>query len=611
MRWSLLAFITFVGACEAPAPEPSSQVSGALSDQVGQVEPGVIFISPTSPGPREFGDFVVTADPTVRVVQLGAQPGTPPVAVFTRLGTLGSTDDTPDEQARRVRAVLQDKVGDPQDLDDDFNPVGYFQIRWATTGALAGQTYQIQVVLPDGQVVGKTDVFVGATRAELRQLDKTKVLGVLAGASVNIRFRVDAPAVDHDGDGVLDWADNCAKVPNADQADGDEDGEGDACEPCPETLCPAGQVQDPTTCACRCDVCPAGLVADPTTCACACDLPAGNPCTGNFVLDPRTCRCTCPETSCPPGTVLDPATCGCRCDGDACSGVLVQDPQTCTCACPQVVRDELDPCADAGPGKVLDPSSCTCGCPETLCPQGRSANPDTCACDCSNRCAPAQVQDPETCICSCPQATSCGVGEVFDPQKCECRCSEVLSPCFQGQVPLPPGATCPVCLAQPGPTERDLIVTRALAAFDETTSCSGVATFTAPEVLGWMGLLGLPLSFGPVPGCELGTCNRTFAARVGIDLAGVSAIGLETSALGDLAKVDCWLAYRSGEGLTGEIAYLTRTEASDMGQGGGIYGAPPQGEDELFVVCDGSHEPALASCPQASHYLSIVCCSRQ
>jgi hypothetical protein len=38
------------------------------------------------------------------------------------------------------------------------------------------------------------------------------------------------PLPDLDGDGVLDAADNCLTVPNADQADADGDGVGDACD---------------------------------------------------------------------------------------------------------------------------------------------------------------------------------------------------------------------------------------------------------------------------------------------------------------------------------------------------------------------------------------------
>jgi hypothetical protein len=41
------------------------------------------------------------------------------------------------------------------------------------------------------------------------------------------------PELDSDGDGIPDNSDNCPAVPNPDQADGDEDAVGDACDPCP------------------------------------------------------------------------------------------------------------------------------------------------------------------------------------------------------------------------------------------------------------------------------------------------------------------------------------------------------------------------------------------
>lgn len=41
-------------------------------------------------------------------------------------------------------------------------------------------------------------------------------------------------AIDDDGDGVVNGQDNCPETPNSDQADGDDDGLGDVCDPFPE-----------------------------------------------------------------------------------------------------------------------------------------------------------------------------------------------------------------------------------------------------------------------------------------------------------------------------------------------------------------------------------------
>ncbi|MCC6624310.1 MAG: thrombospondin type 3 repeat-containing protein [Deltaproteobacteria bacterium] len=615
MRSAAICVVLGLFACDQTTrtepPAAAAELVAALVDEVG---PGVVFISPQASGTRDFGDFVVTSDPIVRVDRVGAPAGTPPLAVFTRWGDASAGADAPDEVTRRIRAVLQDDPGDPADLDDDFNPVGFFQIRWQTTTAEAGQTWRISVLLPDGRAVGATDVFVAATRTELRKVDPTQATGVLAGNSVNIRFRVDAAAVDGDGDGVLDWGDNCPTKANPSQADDDGDGQGDACEACPPTQCPPGQVLDEATCGCACAPCPKGRVADPTTCACACDFPAGDPCGGSFVVDPTTCRCACPPTDCPAGMVLDAATCGCVCAADTCSGAHVQDPATCGCACPQIVRGELAPCADAGPGAILDPVACTCGCPiDTLiCPPGQRPDEASCACVCAESCAPAQEQDPVDCTCACKDAPACEGGQVLDPVKCDCRCPVTqLQPCAPGQAPFPPGALCPVCI---GLTldPRDLIVPLAIQAFDDPDgACSGVAV--APDAPGVATAGGpsvdVPLVFGPAGGCPSGTCDRTFAARLTIDASGATGIDLKTYELDDLlpalSKVDCWLAYREGEGLTGEIVYLTN-QGSGQAHGGGIYDAPPPDETELYVVCDGSNEPELATCPQVARHLTLT-----
>ena len=55
------------------------------------------------------------------------------------------------------------------------------------------------------------------------------------GAGItNIEAREAAERQDTDQDGANNWVDNCLQTPNPDQADGDGDGWGDACDRCPE-----------------------------------------------------------------------------------------------------------------------------------------------------------------------------------------------------------------------------------------------------------------------------------------------------------------------------------------------------------------------------------------
>ena len=59
------------------------------------------------------------------------------------------------------------------------------------------------------------------------------------------RFDNTPPPLDTDGDEIDDPFDNCPTVPNNDQADGDVDGTGDACEDAFELQPPVGPESDP------------------------------------------------------------------------------------------------------------------------------------------------------------------------------------------------------------------------------------------------------------------------------------------------------------------------------------------------------------------------------
>ncbi|MEZ4437057.1 MAG: thrombospondin type 3 repeat-containing protein, partial [bacterium] len=63
------------------------------------------------------------------------------------------------------------------------------------------------------------------------------------------------PDADTDGDGVLDYDDNCVDVDNPEQLDSDGDGLGDACDVCPAVNDPAQLDRDGDGVGDACDLC--------------------------------------------------------------------------------------------------------------------------------------------------------------------------------------------------------------------------------------------------------------------------------------------------------------------------------------------------------------------
>jgi hypothetical protein len=95
-----------------------------------------------------------------------------------------------------------------------FPILGLYRVNWKTSRSDVGQ-FTIVVSTP-ARDVGAVDVELvsGPARGPSRR----------AGATIPIRFRLELPAVDLDGDGVRDWDDACPALADEDPLDADCDG---------------------------------------------------------------------------------------------------------------------------------------------------------------------------------------------------------------------------------------------------------------------------------------------------------------------------------------------------------------------------------------------------
>lgn len=247
---SSLVALAFAG-CNAPEEPTTTRTRIAIaSDEFhnGGIA-GFVWLPPMVAPPAHTGDIVPAVPATVRVDELNTDGTTRrTVASFT---TSAAGSD-------RVRVVL-DKVSA---VDGDTDPSGSFLARWSTEGRLAtAPTYRVRVLVPakggGTRELGFADVDVVKNAKEYRAVDTANYVPLVAGDTLAIQFRIDRPAVDRDGDGVLDWLDNCPALANAAQTDTVGNGIGDACrcdgvvcEPNPDEECQVVGACVPTTGAC-------------------------------------------------------------------------------------------------------------------------------------------------------------------------------------------------------------------------------------------------------------------------------------------------------------------------------------------------------------------------
>ena len=355
-------------ASEEPLAELGQTQGALISDQLhaGSTN-GFFWLSPVVPRPAPFGDIIADANPTVRIDRINPTTGASleTIATFTR--------EKP-AHGEWVRLKLRGQPCDADDNDGDDDPEGYFVVRWKTDAynLNPSATYRIHVLTPDGRELGFADVDVVVTQKQFKGVDREEYVPLIEGKRLRIKFRIDRPAVDRDGDGALDWRDNCPDLSNPDQLDSDGDQKGDACE-CMGVVCGA------------IDGCHAAGVCSPATGVCSNPaVPAGTVCRDSVG------ECDVAETCTPTGV--------CPPDGFAAVGTACGSSESSECDGP----DLCDGAGVCGPNHALPGASCQDG--------SGCTTDDTCQ---DGACAGGPVR-----VCNdgtlCTEARSC---EVADEQQ--------------------------------------------------------------------------------------------------------------------------------------------------------------------------------------------------
>ncbi len=307
-------------AASSPAPEISDQLHSGGTQ-------GFFWLPSIVPNPAPYGENEPAADPTVRIDEIDPATGATirTVATFTRASG---------PSGERTRIKLRGHPCDADDDDDDRDDQGYFYARWRPNDnpSLALRAiYRVHVLVPGGRELGFADVDVVRNNREFRGVDRDDFVPLILGQTLRIKFRVAHATVDVDGDGVLDWNDNCPSAANPDQIDTVGNHVGDACR-CASVTCAAS------------DQCHVAGVCQPTTGAC----------TNPAAADGTTCddqnACTRSD-ACSAGACLgsDPVTCTAL---DACHTAGACDPATGTCSNPAAPSGTA--CGDDGNPCTLD-----------------------------------------------------------------------------------------------------------------------------------------------------------------------------------------------------------------------------------------------------------------
>ena len=234
-----------------------------------------------------------------------------------------------------------------------------------------------------------------------------------------------ADAADGDLDGIPDERDNCPAVSNADQADADEDGTGDACEESSCGVCPVDEI------------CLSDGACGQQACSSDRDCPSGLPCIGTLCRQTHPCDANaecddvlgvCTDGTCVPGCDSDadcgdPAIVGCQ--AGVCLFHCNADRDTCdrneSCEGGYCVPDE---CSGTGTEDCDEGLRCADGqCVEYTACDG----PD--ACHETEQCVDGICEDRAPCLSDgqCQSGQLCQGGYCLDATGCtgDDQCSDV------------------------------------------------------------------------------------------------------------------------------------------------------------------------------------------
>ncbi|HVV86772.1 MAG TPA: hypothetical protein VHE35_27125 [Kofleriaceae bacterium] len=399
----------FAGACSSE-PVVDTDRSALISDQAhDQGTHGFFFLAPTvAVSPHNGGPFAARVSPVVSIDRINPASG----ATLQHIVTF---DGDHRVHGSRVRRNLWR---------------GFYVVRWRTADydLSTSATYRIRVSVA-GHQLGFADLDVVRTNNEYRHVDTDDYIPLKVDGTLPIKFRIETSAVDRDGDGVMDWQDNCPDTPNGPglglpngwphdppwgcdpdddecdpdeddcggppaQQDTDHDGIGDACECDHVTCAPADACHSAGACQSTTGTCTGGTSLPDGDGDGTCNAIDGCP-ADPAKIAPGACGCGVADTdsdhdgtpdchdTCPlDPTRTEPGVCGCagaETDGDH------DGTPDCLDACP------------ADPGKT-QPGVCGCGVADT------DGDHDGTA-DCHDAC-PADPLKLQPGVCGCGVADS-------------------------------------------------------------------------------------------------------------------------------------------------------------------------------------------------------------